>query len=159
MTITAFDHVGIQVQDVERSVRFYEELGLKRVARWSRSEPYIQRLVGYYPDVTLEIALLEIPTTTSFLEIIEYRDVDKTPVDTRLANPGTGHLCFLVDDLDELYARLSARGVRFESEVQTSTAGVWKGGRVVYMMDPDGIRVELAQLTNGGADVEVADAN
>jgi lactoylglutathione lyase len=146
MAITAFDHVGIQVQDVERSTRFYEELGLKCVARWSRSEPYIQRLVGYYPDVTLEIALLEIPTTTSVLEIIEYRNVPRAPVDPDPANPGTGHLCFMVDDLEDLYARLGAKGVVFQSEVQTSTAGIWKGGRVVYLLDPDGIRVELAQL-------------
>ena len=146
MAITAFDHVGIQVQDLERSVRFYEEIGLTCVARWSRSEPYIQRLVGYFPDVTLEIALLEIPTTTFALEILEYRNVAKTPVDARPANPGTGHLCFFVDDLDELYTRLRTKGVSFESEVQTSTAGIWNGGRIVYMIDPDGIRVELAQL-------------
>jgi lactoylglutathione lyase len=148
MAIKAFDHVGIQVEDVERSTVFYEDLGLKRIARWSRSEPYLQRLVGH-PDVTLEIALLEIPTTSSFLEIIEYGGIATTQTGAKLGDPGTGHLCLLVDDLDELHARLQAKGVIFVSEIQASTAGIWEGGRVVYLRDPDGFWVELAQLPEG----------
>jgi lactoylglutathione lyase len=153
MAVIGFDHVGIQVRDVERSARFYEEhLGLKRVARWSRAQPYVQRVVGYYPDVRLEIVLLELPGTSSFLEIIEYVGVDRSPVDTASANPGTAHFCLFVDDLDELYERLSALGIEFVSEVQTATAGIVKGGRLVYMIDPDGIRVELVQLPSAASE-------
>ena len=37
--VKGFEHVGIQVSDVERSARFYEEnLGFKRIGRWSKSE-------------------------------------------------------------------------------------------------------------------------
>ncbi len=144
--IAGCDHIGIQVRDVERSARFYEELGFRRVGRWSRAEPYVQRVVGYYPDVTLDIIELEIPGSEVWLEILEYQGVEKSPVDTATANPGTGHFCLLVDDLDELYARLKAHGVEFVSEVQTSTAGPIAGGKVVYMKDPDGIRVELIEL-------------
>jgi catechol 2,3-dioxygenase-like lactoylglutathione lyase family enzyme len=145
--VTGCDHIGIQVRDVERSARFYEEhLGFERVARWSKSEPYVQRVVGYHPDVTLEIVLLAIPGSTVFLEILEYRGVDKQPVDPATANPGTGHFCLFVDDLDDLYARLLAHGVEFVSEVERSTAGPIEGGKLVYMKDPDGIRVELVEL-------------
>lgn len=140
------DHIGIQVRDVERSAKFYEEnLGFERVERWSLSHPYVQRVVGYYPDVTLEIALLKIPGSHLFLEILEYRGVDGTPVDPATANPGTAHFCLFVDDLDELYAKLTAKGVEFVSNVQTPTWGPNQGGRLVYMKDPDGIRVELVQ--------------
>src|SRR5207244_2103251 len=144
--VTGCEHIGIQVRDVERSSRFYEEhLGLERVARFSMSHPYVQRIVGYYPDVTLEIALLAIPGTEVQLEILEYRGVAKAAVDPATANPGTAHFSLFVDDLDELYGRLTARGVEFVSEVQTSVAGPMKGSRIVYMKDPDGIRVELVQ--------------
>ena len=145
--VTGFEHVGIQVRDVERSSRFYEEhLGFKLLSRSSRSEPYVQRVVGYHPDVTLEIAYLEIPGSNVCLEILEYRGVPKSPVDPATANPGTAHFSLFVDNLDEMYKRLTAHGVKFVSEVQTSTAGPIKGSRVVYMMDPDGIRVELVEL-------------
>lgn len=144
--ISGCDHIGIQVRDLERSTRFYEEhLGFKRVARWTMSRPYVQKLVGYYPDVVLEIAMLTIPETDVFLEILEYRNVDKTPVDTATANPGTAHFCLFCENLDEVYGRLVAKGVEFVSEVQTPDAGPNKGGRIVYMIDPDGIRVELVQ--------------
>jgi lactoylglutathione lyase len=141
------EHIGIQVVDVERSARFYEEqLGFERVLRVSRSEPYVQRVVGYHPDVTLEIVELAIPGTEVRLEIVEYRDVERTPVDTATANPGTAHFSLFVDDIDAMYERMTASGVEFVSEVQTSTAGPLEGGRVVYLKDPDGIRVELVQL-------------
>jgi lactoylglutathione lyase len=145
--VIGFEHVGIQVRDVERSARFYEEqLGFKRVARWSKSEPYVQRLVGYYPDVTLEIAYLQVPGSNVYLEILEYKGVPKSPVDTATANPGTAHFSLFVENLDELYRRLKSNGVQFVSEVQTSTAGPIQGSRLVYMIDPDGIRVELVEL-------------
>lgn len=145
--VIGFEHVGIQVRDVERSARFYEEqLGFKRVARWSKSEPYVQRVVGYYPDVTLEIAYLQIPGSDVYLEILEYQGVPRSPVDTATANPGTAHFSLFVKNLDELYQRLKANGVDFVSEVQTSTAGPIQGSRLVYMIDPDGIRVELVEL-------------
>jgi catechol 2,3-dioxygenase-like lactoylglutathione lyase family enzyme len=146
MRITGCDHIGIQVRDVERSARFYEEhLGFERLERWSLSHPYVQRVVGYYPDVTLEIALLAIPGSQLFLEILEYRGVERAPVDTATANPGTAHFCLFVDDLDRLYADLVSKGVEFVSDVQTPTWGPNEGGRLVYMRDPDGIRVELVE--------------
>jgi|SRR5581483_10804446 len=144
--VVGCEHIGIQVRDVDCSSRFYEEhLGLERIARFSMSEPYVQRIVGYHPDVTLEIALHAIPGSEVQLEILEYRGVEKTPVDPATANPGTAHFSLFVDNLDGLFSRLTARGVEFVSEVQTSVAGPMKGSRIVYMKDPDGIRVELVQ--------------
>jgi lactoylglutathione lyase len=144
--VTGCEHIGIQVRDVDRSARFYAEaLGFELLARMSRSEEYVLRVVGY-PGATLEIAMLRIPGTEVELEILEYRGVDAPPIDPTTAQPGTMHFSLFVDDLDAIHARLRAQGVEFVSEVQTSTAGPLAGGKVVYMKDPDGIRVELVQL-------------
>lgn len=144
--VIALEHVAIQVSDIDRSVRFYQEhLGFELLFRVTRNEPYVQRVVGYHPDVTLEIAELAIPGSDARLEIVEYRDVDRTPIDPATANPGTMHFSVFVDDLLEMHERLSAAGVQFVSEPQHSDAGHLKGGIVVYMKDPDGIRVELVQ--------------
>jgi catechol 2,3-dioxygenase-like lactoylglutathione lyase family enzyme len=140
------DHFAIQVRDVDASARFYEEmLGFEPIDRVAMDQEYVQKVVGYHPDVTLEIAVLRIPSTDVFLEIVEYRDVEKEPVDPATANPGTAHFSLFVDDLDSLYAELKERGVEFVSEPQVPVVGTNKGGRVVYMKDPDGIRVELVQ--------------
>ena len=143
--ISGCDHIGIQVRDLDRSIDFYEnKLGLELIGRWSMTDAYVQRVVGY-PDVQLEIDLLKIPGSQTFLEVLEYRNVDSSPVDPATANPGTGHFCLFVEDLDTMHARLSAQGVEFVSEVQIPTIGPNKDGRLVYMKDPDGIRVELVQ--------------
>lgn len=143
--VTALEHVAIQVSDIERSLRFYEEhLGFERLFRVSRDDDYVQRVVGY-PGATLEIAELAIPGTDVRLEIIEYRNVEKQAIDPATAHPGTMHFSLFVDDLLEIHERLSAAGVEFVSEPQHSTGGHLKGGIVVYMKDPDGIRVELVQ--------------
>lgn len=146
MVIT-FDHVGIQVTDADRSARFYEEvLGLKRVRETLRSEPYVQRVVGYYPDVEMKIIEMEIPGSKAMLEILEYRNVPRTPIDPATAHPGTAHFSLYVRDLDALYERAISKGVKFVSGVEPVTGGPWLGAKVVYMKDPDDIRVELVQL-------------
>lgn len=80
-----------------------------------------------------------------FLELLEYRNVDRKEVDHGNANPGIAHVAFFVDDVDEWYSLLNAKGVLSVSEPVTPTIGPNKGGRAVYMIDPDGYRVELIQ--------------
>lgn len=146
MPVTGFDHIGIQVRDLDRSIEFYEKhLGFSLIDRLTKAEPYVQRVVGYFPHVTLEIAVMAIPGTDAFLEILEYRGVERSSVDTATANPGTAHFCLFVDDLDEMYGRLRAASVEFVSPPETPTTGPNQGGRLVYMIDPDGIRVELVE--------------
>lgn len=137
-------HVGIQVADLERSVTFYRDLlGFEVVFQWNPQADYIRTMVGY-PSPDIHAAVLRLPGDTGvFLEILEYRNVDREPVDTRTANPGTAHIAFFVDDCDALYEELVAKGVRSVSAPVTPTIGPNEGGRAVYMIDPDGIRVEL----------------
>ena len=144
-SIEGVSHFGIQVADLERSIAFYRDLlGLELIARWVRDQPYIQELVGY-PGVELNVAVFRFPNSESFLEVLEYRNVEKTPIDTANANPGTAHLCVYVPDLDSLHARLDASGVQFVSGIKSPTVGPNSGAKVVYMIDPDGIRIELLE--------------
>ena len=144
--ILGCDHFGITVRNMERSVRFYEDLGFEIFDRWVRSEPYLQRVVGYFPEVELNIVEMAIPGTTIRLELLEYRHVHGAPIDPANGNPGTAHFCLFVDDIDERCARMAERGAEFVSPVQASDAGPIAGGKVVYMIDPDGVRVELVQM-------------
>jgi catechol 2,3-dioxygenase-like lactoylglutathione lyase family enzyme len=144
--VGAADHCGLPGRAVARPARFYEEkLGFERVDRWTMSAEYVQKVVGYHPDVTLEIVLLAIPDSEVFLEILEYAGVDRDPIDPDTGSPGTAHFCLFVDGLEELYERLLGEGVQFVSELQTPTTGPNQGGKLVYMIDPDGIRVELVE--------------
>jgi lactoylglutathione lyase len=143
--ITKAHHTGLQVDSLAASVAFYRDvLGFEEVFSWNPKAPYIGELVGY-PDVDLHAAILRIPGSDVFLELLEYRNVERTAVDTRTANPGTAHVAFFVDNLEELYEELRSAGIPSVSKPVSPTIGPNKGGLVVYMIDPDGIRVELIQ--------------
>jgi lactoylglutathione lyase len=144
-SITKAHHMGLQVADLDRSVAFYRDvLGFTVIFAWNPQAEYIRELVGY-PDADIHGAVLRLPGSEVVLELLEYRNVERAPVDTRTANPGTAHIAFFVDDLDTLYAELVDRGVRSVSPPVTPTIGPNEGGRAVYLIDPDGIRVELIQ--------------
>jgi lactoylglutathione lyase len=157
-TIVKPHHTGIQVADLERSVAFYRDiLGFELVFQWNPRADYIRTIVGY-PEADIHAAILRMPGSDYFLEILEYRNVEKTPVDTRTANPGTAHIAFFTDDCDGLYAELTAKGVRSVSEPVTPTIGPNTGGRAVYMIDPDGIRVEFIQTSRSFGEFSAEEA-
>ena len=144
-TLEGVSHFGIQVADLDRSIAFYGDLlGLELIARWVRDQDYLQELVGY-PGVELHVAVFRMPNSPDFLEILDYRNVSRQAVDPANANPGTAHMCFYVTDLESLHDRLKAAGVQFVSTIKSPTVGPNAGGKAVYMIDPDGIRIELLQ--------------
>lgn len=146
--ITGFHHVGITVRSMERSLAFYRDvLGFEEVFAWNPQAPYIGTLVGY-PEVDLHATILKLPSNDARLELLEYRNVDGKPIDSGNGNPGTAHIAFFVDDLDPYFKRLRSAGVDYVSEPVTPTIGPNKGGRAVYMIDPDGIRVELIKTAS-----------
>jgi catechol 2,3-dioxygenase-like lactoylglutathione lyase family enzyme len=144
MSVIGVYHCGLTVRDIERSIRFYTELiGLELAWRQESNTPYIERLTGV-PGTHLLVAYLRPPGSDGpYVELLQYLAPPGTPVDTTPNNPGTGHVCFFVPDLDEAHARLTAAGVEFVSPPNLITAGVHEGSKTVYLLDPDGIRVEL----------------
>jgi len=150
--ITAAHHTGLTVRSLERSIAFYRDLlGFEVVFRWSPKAPYIGELVGYR-DVDLHAAVLSIPNSPVFLELLEYRGVPQISVDMSNGNIGNAHIAFKVDELDVLYERLVARGVKSVSPPVTPTIGPNRGGRAVYLIDPDGFRVELIETQRSFGD-------
>jgi catechol 2,3-dioxygenase-like lactoylglutathione lyase family enzyme len=145
--ITRMHHTGFTVRSLETSIAFYRDiLGFELAFQWNPQAPYIAELVGY-PSVDLHGAILRLPGTDVCLELLEYRNVDQVPVDMRSGNVGNGHIAFNVDNLLEFYAELQAKGVASVSKPVTPTIGPNKGGKAVYLIDPDGFRVELIEST------------
>jgi lactoylglutathione lyase len=140
-----FVHVGLQVAELERSRRYYRDIvGLVEIERQVRGDPYLGHVTGY-PGVKLHISMMQEPASGIVLKLLEYRGVSGTPIDAATANPGTLHVSLQVDDVDAIHARAIAAGHGAVNDPVTPTSGPWLGGRVVYLIDPDGIRVELMQ--------------
>ena len=152
-SLSRIHHLGLTVSDIERSIEFYRDvLGMEVVGRRpSVKTDYVAQQTGY-PDVELNVASFRISAASQqTLEVVQYMSHAGEPSQPATNQPGTSHLCLLIDDLRAGYEDLTARGVRFKSEPVTITAGPNKGGLVVYFYDPDGYTIELFQPVNSAA--------
>jgi catechol 2,3-dioxygenase-like lactoylglutathione lyase family enzyme len=150
----SLDHVGYTVADLDRSSDFYtlllgEEPFLRKV--WDVD--YVSEIVGY-PQTTMDCAFWYLPNKAAVLELVQYLTPAGAVVDMETYNAGNAHLCLVTEDMDADYDRLRGH-VEFRSEAPIEIPwGPYKGGRVCYLRDPDGITIELMEHPPGGPSFE-----
>ena len=126
--LKGIDNVGIAVTDLKRSIAFYEKLG------FSKGQDYAADVTGC--TMTAESAVLFLFQTKQATP----QAVQREP--TLAQNPpGLDHISFLVEDVNTLYAELTAKGVAFLGEPADQE---W-GARLVGCKDPDGNNLYLLQ--------------
>jgi catechol 2,3-dioxygenase-like lactoylglutathione lyase family enzyme len=142
--ITGIHHFALTVADIERAVAFYRSFGLDVVADREVVGDYVEQITGL-TGVNLRICHLS--GHGHNLELLEYRAPTGAQRARGLPDVGSAHVCFLTDDLDAECDRLRDLGVPFRSPAPvTTTSGPNKGGRGIYVEDPDGNAVEVVQL-------------
>jgi lactoylglutathione lyase len=119
-----FVHTCIRVLDPELSERFYGWLGYERRGRLNFETAY-----NIY---------LGLPGDGDTLELTVNRGREE-PYDI---GSGYNHMALVVDDLDVLLERLAAHGVEPERPPY-SPGGREEIGRICFVQDPDGYRIEL----------------
>lgn len=121
--IYELNHVGIVIRDWEKSVAFYREvLGAKVVAR------------NFIPSNQTDVAYLQI--AGGMVELLHRRQPAAGEVF------GITHIGFMTDNLDADYGALVDSGC--EGVVPPKVAGTGIG-RLGFLLDPNGARVELLQ--------------
>lgn len=148
-SITGFFHGGITVSDMDRSLQFYRDgLGLEMEFDRILDGPYLPVVLGLRFD-EIRAVYLRIPGG-GFVELLEYRGIERLPAASRPCDYGAGHLCLHVDGIDEIWHQLEGMGFRARSEGPVDiTEGPNQGARSIYLLDPDGYRVELFQRRPG----------
>jgi lactoylglutathione lyase len=144
-SITGFFHGGITVSDMDRALRFYQDgLGLETEFDRILDAPYLKAVLGLHFE-EMRAVYLRIPGG-GFVELLEYRGVERLSAASRPCDYGAGHLCLYVDDVEAMHARLVGLGFAARSpSVVEITSGPNAGARSCYMADPDGYAVELFQ--------------
>lgn len=137
MALQSFSHLGVCVSDLDRSTRFYTEVlgfrvmfsvdfGSELAATMEAGGGFTSRMLAR-DDVRLEL--------------LHWTDREPGGDGSRRAmtDRGLTHLAFRVDVIDDLFAITAACGGSAHSATVTDLGG---GVQVVYLTDPDGVRIE-----------------
>ncbi|GGR40522.1 catechol 2,3-dioxygenase-like lactoylglutathione lyase family enzyme [Nocardioides luteus] len=136
-----FDHVGITVADIERVTEFFVGLGLEVEGRGFVEGEFIDTVCAI-PGARCEIVMLRPPGGGTALELSRFVTPDHLPGSPEaMANElGLRNVCFEVDDLDAVLARLAADGYGLVGGVGVYQETV----RMAYVRGPEGIVVSLS---------------
>jgi len=118
----AFLWCTVRVRDLDRSVKFYEDVVGLKIAR---------RLPGPHGDIVFLGAGGE-----TLLELMGGRSGD---ADEDIS------IGFSTDDLDALTKQLHARGIKIHSGPFSPAPGV----RFIFVQDPDGLKVQFVEQKRG----------
>jgi catechol 2,3-dioxygenase-like lactoylglutathione lyase family enzyme len=119
---TRIAHVCLTAKDLQRSVAYYEKLGLGILFRFTRKGSEF----GVYMKLS----------DGNFVEIFE--DPNLGPV----VNNGIAHFCLETDDIDAVMGQLTERGVPFTPK-KLGVDNTWQ----IWLEDPDGNKFEVHQYT------------
>ena len=98
--VTGFWHGGITVSDMDSALRFYRDgLGLEVTSERELDGAYCEPVVGVRAETVLAV-FLAVPGNEVELELFEYRGIERHSASARPCDPGAGHLCLFVDDLE-----------------------------------------------------------
>jgi catechol 2,3-dioxygenase-like lactoylglutathione lyase family enzyme len=152
MHFASLDHVGVTIADLQRSIRWWsgflgDQPFHRLTMRAGASDDYAGRIMGY-PKAEFSVAFWSLPGGT-VLALMEYHHPKPGVVDMETFNAGNTHLCLETRDIDADCDRMSGVG-DFRSPVPIEiVAGPFKGARVCYIRDPDGVTIELVEFPAG----------
>lgn len=116
-------HTMVRVKDLEKSMAFYELLGLKETRRWANEQGRFT-LVFMAPD-----GQDECPVELTW----NWDGDDGLPSDSR----HFGHLAYEVENIYDMCARLQENGVTINRPP--------RDGHMAFVRSPDNISIELLQ--------------
>ena len=136
-------HVGICVENLERSQRFYTEaLGFKEAGGLEVAGEPTATMLGLE---ALELHAVYLDREGFRIELLHYPVPGS--VGEAVARPmnqlGLTHFALRVDDLEQAVERIVAHGGQVLESTRVHNAEF--GSHLVYATDPDGTRLELVQ--------------
>jgi predicted enzyme related to lactoylglutathione lyase len=137
-----FSHI---VTNLDKSLEFYRDaIGLTPGQSLPFSpNPAIMKL-GNTVGAQSRFVALSVPGSAIGVELIEYKDIERTPAHPRFQDPGAANLILRVRDLDSILTRARKAGAKILTTSGAPTT-IGNGGKVIFIQDPDGFVIELSQ--------------
>jgi catechol 2,3-dioxygenase-like lactoylglutathione lyase family enzyme len=138
-------HVNICVRDMERSIRFYQDLGFIKVNDFTLDDPSVGYALGVRAKKLRGVFMrLGADPNAPVLDLVQFIEppTQGQPYPT-LNNVGICRIAFTVDDIDRTYEELKAKKVDFVAPLKKLTGPGGAEMGVVCFKDPDGTVLEL----------------
>jgi catechol 2,3-dioxygenase-like lactoylglutathione lyase family enzyme len=142
MALKRMDNVGLVVEDLDKAIDFFRELGLELEGRAMIEGEWAGRVTGL-GDQHVEIAMMRTPDSHSRLELSRFlrpavvADHRDAPVNAL----GYLRVMFAVDDIDDTLERLRRHGAALVGDVVRYRDAY----KLCYIRGPEGILIGLAQ--------------
>lgn len=143
-------HVSFTVSNMEKSLAFYRDL-LEMSVIWDSAGEILREDLRHFLEtitgiVNVKMRQVYLDTgNNQILELIQYFSPEGVPVKSQTCDPGSIHVAFFVDDIWQLYTKLTAEGIQFRSPPVKIVGGPLEDGYAAYLLDPDGITIEPIQ--------------
>lgn len=103
------DHVAFTVPDLDAAARLFTDLlGAEELYRSSRGPDaaVMPEHFGVPEDAHLELRMFRLPPNLN-VELFQWWSTDRSPTFPRASDAGGHHLCFVVDDVDDVVATIA----------------------------------------------------
>ena len=143
MALQRMDNILIVVEDLEAAKAFFGELGMELEGETQVEGPWADSVVGL-DGVRADIAMLRTPDGHGRVELSRFHTppaVRIEPEDAPANALGLRRIMFLVDDLDDVVARLRNHG----AELVRGIAQYENSYRLCFVRGPEGIVIGLSE--------------
>ena len=143
MTLLRMDNVLIVVEDIDAAKAFFIELGMELVGETQVEGPFVDGTVGL-KDVRADITMLRTPDGHGQVELTRFHTppaVRAEPEDAPANALGIRRIMFVVDDIDDVVARLRTHGAELVGEIVQYEDFY----RLCFLRGPEGIIVGVSE--------------
>ncbi|MBA8887381.1 catechol 2,3-dioxygenase-like lactoylglutathione lyase family enzyme [Dokdonella fugitiva] len=137
------DNVLLVVDDLEAAKAFFVELGMELQGEMPLEGRWVDIVVGL-EGVQCEIAMMQTPDGHGRIELLKFRApaaVNAEPKNASVNTLGIRRVMFVVDDVDEVLARLQTHGAQLVGEI----VHYRDMSRLCYIRGPESIIIGLAE--------------
>jgi catechol 2,3-dioxygenase-like lactoylglutathione lyase family enzyme len=146
VAVKRMDNVLIVVEDMERAIAFFTELGLELEGQTQVEGDFVDKTVGL-KDVRAEIAMLRVPDGSGRVELTKFHNppaIAREPRNAPSNTLGISRIMFAVDDIEDTVARLRKHG----GEILDDIAQFEDSFRLCFVRNPEGFIIGLAEQIN-----------
>ena len=136
-------HVGIVVNDLEKSIHFWRELiGFKVVSDNIEPSPYIEELLSLNAT---NLRTMKFSDNNGFIvELLKFASPSNSPVwQGDLSTTGLTHIALTVENVEQIVNKLNDFSYTSLSKIMKSPNGQAK---VVFINGPENLKLELVEV-------------